>query len=245
MPTNHEARSIAMRQRNAIVMPYVQSEGNCDGTVSWWMRNRLQNKSIWRTKYFTRIHNVENYLDEPEGRFVATDHYEENVKQGTDKGLEKSRQLQLLFYGTGADRQYITNGIRFDKPDKEPKSVARFVGDEGPLSISDFADRGDNCNNIGKSFIRASLNKYVVKYSVTSTTAHALGLDCLESPRLRYFDPNIGEIIFSNVAELIKWWRYCYQNRAVGGGAFGIMMNMFKAEFYERLDSDPGRQIYH
>ncbi|NJM53022.1 MAG: hypothetical protein HC846_06260, partial [Blastocatellia bacterium] len=150
-----------------------------------------------------------------------------------------------FIFGTGADREYITNGIRGDKSDKQPKSVGRYVGREGPLSISDFADMGENCNNIGKSFIRAALNKYVVKYSVTSTTAHAIGLDCSESPRLRYFDPNIGEFIFPNVSELVKWWRHCYQNRGTGRGAFGIMASMFKAEFYEPLNSDPTRRIYH
>lgn len=254
MPTNQEARSMAMRQRNAIVLPFVQLEGDCDGFVSWWLRSSLKNawrlknnkekKSFWSEKYFGRIYNVANHIEEPEGRFVGGEYYDEsgNNIERIDKGLEKARKLQAHFYGTNSARGYITQGIREDKPDRDPNPIAEFVAKEGPISISEGF--GDDSEGIGKSFIKAAINRYVVKYGLTTTPAHAIGLDALESPRLRYFDPNIGEFIFPNVEELIKWWRHCYQNREIGGGAFGIMQYLFTAEYYELKTNMPRKQFF-
>lgn len=234
MPTDQEARQLAIR-KNGFYTPFVQREGNCDGWVSWWLRARLQGKEIWRDKYFERVYNLEAYPEEAFGRPIAADHYNNSTVIRTDPGLTKARALQAQFYGTDKGRAYVTDGRRSDK-DRAPKPVARLVKEEEGLSISDFSTHGvDNANNIGKSFVRASLSRHAAKYSVKSTQAHALGLDCTQSPRVWYFDPNIGEFVFPVVTDLVSWWRACYLGRGTGGGAFGIMQRLYSAEFYERL----------
>jgi len=227
MPSNSQARQLAVTH-GATITPYVQAEGNCDGIVSWWLRSRLQDKDIWRPKYF------EATVD---GRQIATDHYSPgtDVVERTDKGLEKARALQGLFYNNRDDRAYITRGVRSDKSDKAEKTMGKFVRPVGPEPINDFSTHGDNAGNICRSFISLSLERYAAKYTITSSDNHALGLDCLASPSVRYFDPNIGEFIFRNVESLIRWWRECYQRRGTGGGAFGIMLNSYKADLYRRL----------
>lgn len=224
MPTNQEARSLAMRL-GASVVPYHQSEGMCDGLVSWWLRNRLQAKTIFRNKYFDQVHNVEAYMQEPEGRFVPA-----------ERGFGKGQALQVLFHDKGEnDRRYITHGVRSDKPGKAEKEVAELVRRQMSQPISDDATRDENINNIRKSFIEAAVFHYAVKFSIKATTAHAVGLDCLKSPQLRYFDPNLGQFVFTNVEQLIRWWRDCYQKRTTGGGAFGILKTYFKADYYQSL----------
>jgi hypothetical protein len=224
MPTNQEARSSAMRL-GASVIPYHQSEGMCDGLVSWWLRNQLQGKTIFRSKHFDRVQNVEAYMQEPEGRFVPS-----------ADSFAKGKALQVLFHDKQEDDTlYITRGVRSDKPDKNEKAVARFVHKQTSQPISDFATRDDNVNNLRRSFIEAAVHRYAAKISIKAITAHALGLDCVKSPQISYFDPNLGLFMFSSVEQLIQWWRACYQNRGQGGGAFGMFKYSFNADFYEPL----------
>ncbi len=206
----------------ASVVPYHQSEGMCDGLVSWWLRNRLQGKTIFRDKYFDQVHNVESYMQEPEGRFVPA-----------ARGFAKGKALQVLFHDLQEDDTlYITLGVRSDKPDKAQKQVAILVHHRSSQPISDFSTRDENIDNLRRSFIEAAAFRYAVKLSIRATTAHAVGLDCLRSPQLRYFDPNLGQFVFTNVEQLIRWWRDCYQNRATGGGAFGMLRDYFNADYY-------------
>lgn len=226
MPTNQQARSMASDLNGTCSRLFEQTEGNCNGWVSWWLRSRLQGREIWRDKYFERVHNLALYPDETLYH-MAREHYDPDTgKTWTDRGLEKARKLQKLPADGIADRGYITEG------------VAKLAGQETAKSVSDFSTDDDNANNICRSFIQASAQRYAAKYSITSTTAHALGLDCQYSPRILYFDPNIGEFLFWNVVDLTKWWQACYQARSTGGGAFGIMKWSFNAEFYKR--HDPG-----
>jgi hypothetical protein len=250
MATFQQERSMA-EDRKGICKPFRQVEGNCDGWVSWWLRSRLQGKEIWRDKYFETMHNLALYPDETL-RHVAVDHYEtlrhvavdpysESTKKlaqlpvRTDRGLEKARQLQGLFFGKTVDRQYITEGIHSDKLERADRQIAEFVEESRTQPISDQATRDDNANSICNSFKLVLSRQWVAKYSVTATTAHALGLDCLHSPRIHYFDPNLGEFLFWSVEAFIDWWRACYQDRKNGEGAFTIMQYMFRAEFYRRL----------
>jgi hypothetical protein len=229
MLTNSEARQRATRYGGISIIPYRQAEGNCDGIVSWWLRSRLQDKEIWRPKYFETV---------AEGRQIATDHYnmDTGILERTDRGLEKARELQNLFYNTNADHAYITRGIRSDK-NREEKRVGEYVRTENTQPINDFSTRGDNAGNLCRSFTQCSLDHYAAKYTIqTSGLGHALGLDVLAWPTVRYFDPNIGEFNFPNVTSLIAWWLYCYQNRETGGSAFATMSgNTFNANFYRRV----------
>jgi hypothetical protein len=221
MPTNQDARLWAMKL-GASVVPYHQSEGMCDGLVSWWLRDQLQGKTIFRNKYFDRVHNVEAYMEEPEGRFVPG-----------ASGFAKGKALQVLFHDRHEnDTRYITLGERSDKPDKDQKPVAALVRQQRAQPIS---TRDDNINNLGRSFIEAALSHNAVKFSIRAVTAHALGLDCTKSPQIRYFDPNLGLFGFFDVTQLIRWWRNCYQKRNQGGGAFGMFQQYYSADFYKPL----------
>lgn len=242
MTTNQEAYAKAANL-HAKYRSFVQPEGVCDGFTSWWLRARLQGKDFWQEKYFQQSidpspgSNNNNALKDE-----AVDPKSAKTEDAiTNKNLQKARVLQGFIFGTTTDRAYITNGTRVDKQSKLDKPVGKFINSENSKSISDFSSKDDNAKTLLESFLNVYLNQYVAKYSVSTINhkgeagAHALGLDCQQDGVVRYFDPNIGEFQFSDILILSDWWTECYKNRKKTVGAFGIMTDFFKADYYKAI----------
>ena len=234
MRDNTLLRQNARRYDGTLIKVYAQHEGNCRGTVAWWVRSRLQSKSIWRSKYFSGIEDPE----EPgigQQRYLALDHYDDSGQLArTDRGLEKSRALEsLLGSSIEALKDYIMKGTRADKPGRPEKVVGALARAIPSGSIGTFTDEA---GNIGRSFVEASLGRFVSYFSVTIPTGgHAIGFDGTSSPQVLYIDPNIGEFTFSNVANLIKWWRESYVARdRMAKGAFNHMGNLYYGFHFRR-----------
>jgi hypothetical protein len=226
------------RSFNATCRAYVQGEGNCRGTVAWWVRARLQSKSIWGAKYFD---DIDDPADPGIGqrRSIATDHYDPQTSQllGTDRGLTKSRILEELLQGDEPLLAYILHGLRTDKEGRGTKTVGKLANRIVARSLGDL-NTGDDAGTIGRSFVEASLNKYVSYFSITTIEFgqnHAIGLDGSSSPTMVYFDPNIGEITFTSVVDLVKWWRQAYVWRNdPHRGAFRIFDFMYRGFHFRK-----------
>jgi hypothetical protein len=115
--TNADVRAGAAAG-GATVRTFAQGEGICDGFVSWWIRNQVQKKAFFSSKRFTAVTT-------PEGpRFITASHHADDGTLSVDKGLTKARALQSLVYGNPtATRDYITKGLRADKPTKKAKEI--------------------------------------------------------------------------------------------------------------------------
>lgn len=225
MPTNAVAIDAARNYFQGVVTPFAQEETNCHGHVAWWMRSRFQDKNIWRgQKYFSLGKIGQEVFVNPTGTI--------------QKGIDKTRTLQGYFNGTNADRNYIQHGEREDKPNKDRKTVAVWLANETITNrlISTFDPNNlvEDAQNISNAFLHVSMNQYVAKFNIRAINAHAAGLDCLNPQQVYYFDPNIGEFRFPHITNLFFWWRTCFQNRGVGGGAFGILQQYFSADIYGR-----------
>jgi hypothetical protein len=222
---------------------YVQAEGNCRGTVAWWVRARLQSKTIWGQRYFVESDDPTKPGWSDRKRYIATDHFKSNLNKPpetfnphpkmnqlkTDEGLNKSRILQDILVNDDVMVEYITRGVRSDKADWEPKRVGIMAETEPTGFIGDFS-KGDNILGIEKTFTKSRLRRYITLFVVTqknTTIKHALGLDCTSSDTV-YFDPNLGEFQFQHFDKFIDWWGTCFLDREYPY-AFGMMEEPYYA----------------
>jgi hypothetical protein len=192
---NATARELATHVYHATVATaFSQTSNSCIGYVAMWLRKRSRNKG-----FFTDANNKFQKFVRPDGVTIFEDQDDDRIDL---KSANKAQMYQWLMHKSSAvEVNYIEQGS------KQQVKALEFVGSRaGFVSNKAWDARGLT------DFISAlALNKQLASVGVGfDEKAHAIGFDC-SLRDAAYFDPNLGEFIFPNVSNLVKWWRFCHK----------------------------------
>lgn len=225
--TNGESIQFAMDKCHARkVSRLTQGGPNCTAYVAMWLRKRSRNKPFVTSEYF--------YLDPELTEFRGQRSFEEESEGVKGKGVRKAEYWQPRMKGGGkAERTYIESGS------KEKTRALKWVRDQHstPMSTKKHWDG----LGVRKLILELGEQSQLASIGMWVGVPHALGVDCSQK-RAAYFDPNLGELTFSNAEWLAYWWAMCFREdrserpSSTMPSAWKHMTDSrFTAQIYERV----------
>jgi hypothetical protein len=234
--SDDEYRSYSL-EYGAHYVPFTQTTNLCAGLTAMWLRNAITMKD----------HFWDKYSDIQAHKFV--------LKPGAK---EKAEKLQSLFSDADnersrkKDKDFIVagrSGVKKPESDKvdKPKVYAKKTYQSKLQDIIDQRGAAGNIDNLKDAFEKADGEKGFLRISVdlyNCKASHAHAADfCNLQPRVRYFDPLLGDFLFPNMDKLVAWWARCYHARDTNTrlGAFdhyGQQFLSFGFQIFNKLDAD-------
>jgi hypothetical protein len=222
--TNGESREYAVKTCHCKgINALTQTGPNCTAYVAIWLRKRSRNKQFVMNQYFR--------LTEQDGSVARFDDMDEHGRPG--RAAMKAETMQARMKGNAkVEQTYIMTGS------KGATQALKLVDSRSAKMISNKRWDGVGMYDLIKEL---GANKQLASIGIHTDVPHALGVDCSQK-QAAYFDPNLGELTFSNAEWLAYWWANCFRHDRKENpktrirSAWSVMTDaLYTVEIYQRV----------